>query len=194
MKEIFVIEDVETLKALAHPQRLEIMRHLKESRTVKEVAERLDADPTKLYYHVRQLENAGLIEVTETNIISGIIEKQYRAIAKSFRVLDKLITGESFAADDFDRLAQAMFNSTLYSLRESLNAGLIAPTGVGIKRSHALLTHHARLTEAQVEEFGERLQTLMKDIDRWSMENAAETTPIYSVTMAFFPLPDGFLD
>jgi AcrR family transcriptional regulator len=49
-------------------------------RTVKELAEALGVPPTRLYYHVKILEHAGLIEVVERRMVSGIEERTYRAI------------------------------------------------------------------------------------------------------------------
>ena len=86
LEEEFIIENVEALKMIADPLRLQIIRNLDEPRTVKELAERLDKPATKLYYHVNQLEKHQIIRVVDTRIVSGIIEKHYRVTAKSYHV------------------------------------------------------------------------------------------------------------
>ena len=89
----FVIEDLDTLKILTHPQRIEIIHTLRKPKTVKQIAEEIEADPTKLYYHIRQMEKIGAIKVVDTNIVSGIVEKKYLVSAKEFRVEGQLQWG-----------------------------------------------------------------------------------------------------
>lgn len=82
--EPFVLGDVRVLKALAHPLRIRLLVELSEPRTVKETARALEVPPTRLYYHVRILERAGLIRVMETRMVSGIEERTYRAVARDW--------------------------------------------------------------------------------------------------------------
>ena len=78
------ITDLETLKVISDPLRLNIIQVIKDINisgalcSVKQVSERLDIPPAKLYYHVKLLEKHGFLEVTETRIVSGIVEKLYR--------------------------------------------------------------------------------------------------------------------
>lgn len=80
------INDVATIKALADPTRLAILRELMQGSpaqppvlSVKELAQRLGEPQTKLYRHVKQLEAHQLIVVAETRMVSGIQEQRYRA-------------------------------------------------------------------------------------------------------------------
>ena len=68
-----VIDNLETLKVLADQLRKRIMEQFDEPSTVKEVARKLGTSPSKLYYHVNLLEEHGLLKVTDTRIVSGII-------------------------------------------------------------------------------------------------------------------------
>ena len=80
-----VIKDVETLKALAEPMRLQILLAVgDEAKTVKEVAESLGVGPTRLYYHFKILERARLITVAGRRMVSGIQERRYISTAKSW--------------------------------------------------------------------------------------------------------------
>jgi ArsR family transcriptional regulator len=80
-----VIKDASTLKALAEPIRLQILMELGEGpKTVKEVASALEMGPTRLYYHFKILERAGLIRVAGRRMVSGIEERSYRATATSW--------------------------------------------------------------------------------------------------------------
>ena len=79
------IEDAATIKALADPLRLQIMRVLGHGAhtsprimTVKQIAEELDEPTTKLYRHIKQLLAADLIQVAELRLVGGIVEQHYR--------------------------------------------------------------------------------------------------------------------
>src|SRR6266513_2118828 len=77
-----VVSNFDTLKVVADPTRLRILEVLIEQPlTVKQVARKLEIAPTKLYYHVNLLEEHGLLTVTASRVVSGIIEKQYRTTA-----------------------------------------------------------------------------------------------------------------
>ena len=75
------ITDLESLKVLADPLRLSILEYLMKPSTVKRIAEKLGKPPTKLYYHFNLLEQHGLIQLVDTRVVSGIIEKHYQATA-----------------------------------------------------------------------------------------------------------------
>src|SRR5205085_3177564 len=53
-------------------------------RTVKELAAALDVPTTRLYYHMKILEQHGLVEVVERRMVSGIEERRYRAITDAW--------------------------------------------------------------------------------------------------------------
>jgi len=88
--EDFVIDDVETLKAVADPMRMRILFELDDPRTVKELASVFDVPQTRLYYHVKILERAGLIRVVSRRTVSGIEERTYRCTAKSTTISPRL--------------------------------------------------------------------------------------------------------
>lgn len=84
------IEDVATLRALAEPTRLAILSALLKPpwpkiMSVKDLATELGMSPTRLYRHVRQLEEARLVKVAETRIVSGILEQRYQASGQDVR-------------------------------------------------------------------------------------------------------------
>lgn len=81
-----VIDDVATLRVLSEPVRFAVLRTLMvdaeqppPAMSAKEIAAALDEPQTKLYRHLKQLEEAGLIHVAETRMVSGILEQRYRA-------------------------------------------------------------------------------------------------------------------
>ena len=82
-----VLKDVSSLMALADPLRLQILIELSNGdRTVKEVAAELEVPVTRLYYHFKILQKAGLIKVAGRRMISGIEERRYRGTASNWTI------------------------------------------------------------------------------------------------------------
>jgi DNA-binding transcriptional ArsR family regulator len=120
--EILHIQDVDTLKALAEPTRLAILTALLKPpwprvMSVKELAAELDMAQTRLYRHVRQLEEAKLIKVAETRMVSGILEQRYQASERDVRFAPDFVRShpdESQAAVHVivDRFARGLVTAT----------------------------------------------------------------------------------
>jgi DNA-binding transcriptional ArsR family regulator len=73
------------LKAASDPTRIRIgLLLFDEGRTVKELAATLAVPATRLYYHVKILEQHGLVEVVERRMVSGIEERRYRSVADAW--------------------------------------------------------------------------------------------------------------
>lgn len=89
------VDDVETLKALADPTRMEILSALTRPdlpvMSVKELAARMGQPQTKLYRHVRHLEEAGLIKVAATRMVSGILEQRYQACQRELKLSPRML-------------------------------------------------------------------------------------------------------
>ena len=92
IEEEICISDLETLKVISDPLRVQVLERIGMACdsgnliTVKQLSEDLDIPQTKLYYHVNLLEKHDLIQVAETKVVSGIIEKHYQIRARRIRV------------------------------------------------------------------------------------------------------------
>jgi DNA-binding transcriptional ArsR family regulator len=76
--------EVAVLRALSDPTRIQILLELADrAKTVKAVATGLGVGPTKLYYHFKILERAGLIRVSRRRMVSGIEERTYAATSRA---------------------------------------------------------------------------------------------------------------
>src|SRR5215208_994364 len=107
---VHTITSLEALKVFSDPLRQQIIEALLDgAKTVKQVAAELDLAPTKLYYHVNLLEEHGLIQVTETRIVSGIIEKHYMASAREYLIERSLLTpGQNTGGEGLEIAFDAM--------------------------------------------------------------------------------------
>jgi DNA-binding transcriptional ArsR family regulator len=87
-------------KALAHPLRLRILRLCAQYElTNKQLADRLGSEPGTVFYHVRQLVDAGLLQQAAVRTgDSGALEKPYRSTGRSWWLDDPLADAEPDAA------------------------------------------------------------------------------------------------
>ena len=81
------------MKVISDNNKIEILNcfELERPMTVTELSEKLNISYSKINYHIKVLEKVGLLEVVDTKIKSGIIEKFYLPTAEEFRI-DKSIT------------------------------------------------------------------------------------------------------
>jgi DNA-binding transcriptional ArsR family regulator len=91
MQDVFYIEGVEQAVELLKPIRIELLRQMAEPRTCPELAEQFQDSPQKIYYHVKALEKAGLVEKVEERRVRGVVEGYYRAKARSYWLAPNLV-------------------------------------------------------------------------------------------------------
>ncbi len=136
-----VIDDLATLRLLSDPLRLRLIEELGIApTTVKTLAKTLAMKPNRLYYHVNLLEEHGLIRVTDTRVVSGIIEKTYGLVAKHFAVSDDLSMPSELKRD----VADTLFRVVSAELGDALDAEAKGgPAGV-VGRIQLWLTEEER--------------------------------------------------
>ena len=168
------VDDVDTLKVLADPTRLAILRQLMTGSprdlpvlSVKELAERLDEPQTKLYRHVNQLAASGLIVVAQTRLVSGIVEQRYRTGQLSLDLEPGLLRQHATTDD-----TTAMFTAALESFRADMITGLRAgrvrfdsdaPPAASYRRT-VVANGLNRVPAAKAAEFRDRLGALIQEI------------------------------
>ncbi len=87
MKQLDRIKSTDTLKVLGDPRRLAILRLLmRQPQTLSQLGRVLDTYPAKVRHHLKQLEGAGLVELSSTQIVRGFVEKYYSATAQAYLV------------------------------------------------------------------------------------------------------------
>jgi len=168
------IEDVAAFKAMADPIRLAILRQMMAPGSgdglrhwsVKELAAVLEEPQTKLYRHVKQLEESGLIKVAETRLVSGIVEQRYIAAQSSLEIprdfLERSATHDE-KADLFAAGIDAYRRDLLAAVRSgrvSLNTEALP----GASYSRPLLMFgDIRLSPARAGEFRDRLSAVLDE-------------------------------
>lgn len=181
----FVVDDIELLKVIAHSTRLDILQSLKYPKTVKEIARLLKLPATKLYYHVNLMEKHGLIQVVETNVVSGIVEKKYQVVARNYRIDDQLLADQSASTENMYRMVGAMLDVTRSEIQRTMQVTQQNP----FDASRGILWRTTvRLTPEQYEALYGRFQSLLDEISALNQEEVLDGTDLYGLTLAWYPV------
>lgn len=192
----FVVDNLDTLKVLADPLRIRMLDLMRNPCTVKQVANELDIPPTKLYYHITQLEKHGLIVLVDTQIVSGIIEKHYQAAAQMIRVKRQLLSPSPDNADanGLELTVSSLWQDVIANLRESSIQGVIDtsedkdddadinPATLNLRSSNLVLRPE------QAEDFLRRYDELLSEFRDLSEEQFnGDDVQLYKLFSVMFP-------
>lgn len=118
MVHIHRIHSEEILKVLGNPTRLDVLRLLmKEAATISQLGEALQKHPAQIRNHIKQLEEAGLVELITIRTVKNYTEKYYQATARAFfinlAILPLPTQRDSFVLLGSDDLAMNLLSSYL---------------------------------------------------------------------------------
>ena len=179
MRDVFYVDRMEQAEALLKPRRVEVLRLLAEPNTCTQIGKVLGDSPQKVYYHVKQLQNAGLVELVDERRVRGITEGIYRAVANSYWVSPDLVGRIGPPRDDSQYGV-----GFLLDLAETLQADLAGlPPGVPTLG----ISGDVRLRADQGAAFVSDLQAAFQAVlDRYS---GTEGTP-FRLALACYPHPE----
>jgi predicted ArsR family transcriptional regulator len=149
--EVLDITSFEQAKVLSHELRRRILSEYTANqvpRTAKQLADRLNLPASKVHYHVRELVKAGLLALTGTNEVNGIVEKYYLPVAKDFRIvlneMDTQLEGK-----------QKIINQTLSEFKKGFLQAMAAEA-----ENSMLDVYHLQLTASEKAELTKELKSL----------------------------------
>lgn len=163
MRKEKILSTLEEIKVISDPFRFKILVLFNDncaSLTVKQMSVKLNEVPSKVHYHVKELERIGILEIVETKEKGGIIEKYYLPTAEIFRVKKDIGTqaeaeykqvGENLITAMYEDYVETMYQNNNDDRRQ-LNYGM------------------TYLTDEEAEQLGELIAEFMKD--RNERENA----------------------
>ena len=184
VRERLVIEDPAALKAISDPLRLRLVELLTgEPRTVKYLAQIVGVRPNRLYYHVRMLEEHGLVQVTGTRLVSGIVERSYQATARSF------VLGPSLAGSV--GVASGMVHQVLDLTRRELDAYMAGRPEPADDDDRVMLgRHQLRLTPDRRHELQDRITALFEEFGADETSGAEDDAVLVAALVALYPVLD----
>lgn len=155
--DVFWIDDQETLELLGDPVRLEILEQLSEPRSVTEIAEAMGVPRTRLYHHVRLLEEAGLIRVVETREVGALTERRYQVSARSFRPSERFLE-QALPREQAEAMLTALFGATRADFVRAVDEGIATLRDDASSRTLTLARRILHLTPS-------RLAGLIDDVE-----------------------------
>lgn len=83
--QVLEFDELETMDALSHPLRLKLLDAFRKPTTAKGAAETLDVPVTRLYHHINQMLDHGLVVVVEERPKGALTERVFGVAAETFR-------------------------------------------------------------------------------------------------------------
>jgi DNA-binding transcriptional ArsR family regulator len=194
----FEITKLETVRVLADPLRMRLIEamagELDHPFSVKELARALGEPPTRLYYHVNMLEEHGLLVVTGSQLVSGILEKRYQLVAASIGVDRALLTaGDTGVGEALHGVLTTIFSTTEEDVKAAIRAGIgsLHAGEEGTRERIVLSKSIDRLSPEQAKAFRDRLDALIAEFGHWPDDDptSPDAHP-YGLVLAFYPMAD----
>ncbi len=182
------ITDLDTLKVVSDPLRMRIVELLRRGpATVKELGLALQIAPKKLYYHVNMLEQRALIRIVGTRVVSGLVEKRYRAAAYLFEFQDIAPAGGTPDEESRYEVAARLYDMTRDELRLSVRSGLVdLAAGAAPERALQLSWRLARLPSGAAAELYARLEQLAEEYET-ADQPPDDSIGTYRLLLSLFP-------
>ncbi len=189
----YILKDLEQLRVLADPLHLRLLELLRQKpMTVTQVANVLGEKPNRLYYHINKLEGVGLVELVETRIHGGFLEKYYQTVAGEFKMDESMLQLQEQTEDIAESLYQmmrAVFEFTMENLRETLRVKVQEAAEGSMERTDPyMLSNNVRLPREKANEFHEKVAALSEE---FRAADEPEGDVEYNLTLLLFSLAKG---
>jgi len=117
MKDFIIIKDPEVAKLFADKCRRDILHNLRRREmTPCQLARLLEKNVSSISHHLNILEKAGLVKQTKTLIKGNLVEKFYRATAKSFIISYTLSEGLIPGSEDIAKWSKEICRNAVENL------------------------------------------------------------------------------
>lgn len=185
-----VLDDPETLSVLGHPLRVRILETLREPGSAATLARTIGQPRQKINYHLKELEQAGLVELVGERRTGNFVESMYRAVARSFIVSPEVAWSDPRR---MEALRSQHSLQTLVVLGERLqhDAAVLLDRAAfeGEEIATASVEAEARFgSEADREAFLEKyLKATSELLQKYGQKEGAP----YRVLLAAYPQPEG---
>lgn len=186
-----VLNTLNSLRAYFDPLRQRIVQSVAhEAHSPQEIADIVGVPFTRLYYHLRMLEQHNILRVVETRTQPGAIEeKRYRVTARMFVVDRSLLKADSEGAPNpgLDIILRSVLDETHTDIEEAARAGTIdlqqeAPHPAALLIRRGVVT----LGSEQGSDF---MRELLELVGRYQAMPPEGEPHYYGISFALYPTP-----
>lgn len=160
VKDVLYLERLEQAETLLKPKRVELLRHLAEPRSCTELGNEMGQPPQKVYYHVKKLEAAGLVDRVGERRVRALAEGLYRARARSYWLSPELVGRIGGSRRATDRLSLGF----LLDLAEEVQSDVARLAAGGTDVPSLGLSGEIRLPADCREDFLRELRAVFEDV------------------------------
>jgi DNA-binding transcriptional ArsR family regulator len=188
VQDVLYIDDVEQAAVLMKPARLDVLRRMAAETTCNELAAALGSSPQKVYYHVKALEQAGLVERVSERKVRGIHEGIYRAKARAYWLSPRLVGHLGGERPTRDQASLGYLISLAEEVQEDV--GRLAERAAGDEEVPSLgVSAHIDLADARRRaEFLSDVQELFQKLaDKYGRSPKRATRESYRIALACYP-------
>lgn len=176
------IRDLATIKVLTESTRLAIMEGLGEGRSVTQLADELELPRTRLYHHMKVLEEHQLIRIKETRKVGAIEEKIYECAADAFKLAPEVNHGEQIV-EEVDAMGTVVFDTSKADLRRAAVKGF-EDEGEDFRNRVGIGRHLGRMTNDRAAAMMDEIREI---IDRYLEVEEGEDEHAYAFVWALYP-------
>lgn len=127
LPEDYYIETIEQMRAIADELRMRIGSLLLSGpMTATQVAKALDMAPSKIHYHLGELERVGLVKLAYTRARGNLIERYYMPVARNIKVSQSLVTS---SLDEVMEAAEVMLRHNASAFSHATRRAALLPEG-----------------------------------------------------------------
>ncbi len=191
-----MVDSVGQAGVLLKPLRIALLEELEQPRSCPELAETFDETPQKMYYHVKTMERAGLVERCGERSVNGFSEGYYRARAQAFWLSPRLVKRFGGARAVRDATSLHMLASHAEELLEDV-AQLAEAASSGEHVPSLSLSADIALPESRRADFLDELRTTFENLaSRYTEQDPPDSAgpaqpaePAFRFTLSCYPTP-----
>ncbi len=177
MKEVLILRDLECIKAIAHPRRIDILKAFNNlPLSAKQLSQMLDEPHAKINYHIKTLYKVGILELVEEKIKSGIVEKYYYPKAKNI-VIDKNVINLSLKEEN-DELYLSRFDDIIDLFYHAAEEQVLEDENI-------IDYHNISLTQKELIELNNSIKCKIEEIT--NKRKSHDEDKIYDIVMVSIP-------
>jgi DNA-binding transcriptional ArsR family regulator len=179
-----LLDDLDLISELTHPLRSRIVHQLRQPYSVGELAEALEVPVTRLYHHIRRLEEIGMISVVATRQAGARTDHRYRNVAVDYRLDDRVMASSD--PGTFARTVGSLFDVARTQFQREVEVGALSPESVHGRAT--VVFNEYTFDQQRRGEFLGRLQALMEEYSQ--NDETTDTGDRWRLFIAGFPLTD----